>query len=220
MCGIAGKLSFEQGRGVDPGLIQRMCEVLAHRGPDDAAIWCDGPIGLGHRRLSVIDLTDAGRQPMCNTDGSLWIVLNGEIYNFLELRHELEQQGYRFRTRTDTEVLLHLYDRDGVDCLHRPGGRRGPGPLGIGAEHVAVKAVADLGDRGSGQQRRRPETLTDDVIHQVADRPALVGRRGRPLVVADLLDTGTELGHRRPEHRGYVHAASPETVPLTLRSAR
>ena len=119
MCGIAGKLSFEQGRGVDPGLIQRMCEVLAHRGPDDAAIWCDGPIGLGHRRLSVIDLTDAGRQPMCNEDGSLWVVLNGEIYNFPELRHELEQQGYRFRTRTDTEVLLQLYHRDGVDCLHR-----------------------------------------------------------------------------------------------------
>jgi asparagine synthase (glutamine-hydrolysing) len=70
-----------------------MCEVLAHRGPDDAGIWCDGPIGLGHARLSVIDLSDAGRQPMANEDGSLWIVLNGEIYNFLELRHELEQQG-------------------------------------------------------------------------------------------------------------------------------
>jgi asparagine synthase (glutamine-hydrolysing) len=119
MCGIAGKLSFEQGRNVEPELIQRMCEAIAHRGPDDGAVWCDGPIGLGHRRLSIIDLSEAGRQPMCNEDGSLWIVFNGEIYNFLELRHELEQQGYRFRSRTDTEVLLHLYHRDGVDCLHR-----------------------------------------------------------------------------------------------------
>jgi asparagine synthase (glutamine-hydrolysing) len=119
MCGIAGKLNFEQGRDVDPALIQRMCEVIAHRGPDDAGIWCDGEIGLGHRRLSIIDLSDAGRQPMCNEDGSLWIVFNGEIYNFVELRLELEMQGYRFRSQTDTEVLLHLYHRDGVECLQR-----------------------------------------------------------------------------------------------------
>jgi len=119
MCGIAGKWVFGQGRDVDPGLIQRMCDVIAHRGPDDAGMWCDGPIGLGHRRLSVIDLSAAGRQPMCNEDGSLWIVFNGEIYNFQELRLELEQQGYRFRSRTDTEVLLNLYHRDGVACLDR-----------------------------------------------------------------------------------------------------
>jgi asparagine synthase (glutamine-hydrolysing) len=119
MCGIAGRLNFEQDRDVDPGLIQRMCDVIAHRGPDDAGIWCDGPIGLGHRRLAIIDLSELGRQPMCNLDGSLWITFNGEIYNYLELRQELEEQGYRFRSRTDTEVILNLYHRDGVDCLQR-----------------------------------------------------------------------------------------------------
>ncbi|HXJ69179.1 MAG TPA: asparagine synthase (glutamine-hydrolyzing) [Verrucomicrobiae bacterium] len=119
MCGIAGKLNFEQDRAVDPGLIQRMCDVIAHRGPDDAGVWCDGPIGLGHRRLAVIDLSELGRQPMCTADGSLWITFNGEIYNYLELRQELEQHGYQFRSRTDTEVILNLYHRDGIECLQR-----------------------------------------------------------------------------------------------------
>ena len=117
MCGIAGRLNFEQDRNVDPELIQRMCDVIAHRGPDDAGIWCDGPIGFGHRRLAIIDLSELGRQPMSNADGSLWITFNGEIYNYLELRQELEMQGYQFRSRTDTEVILHLYHRDGVECL-------------------------------------------------------------------------------------------------------
>src|SRR5262249_51502401 len=113
MSGIAGRLNFEPGRDADPALLQRMCEAIAHRGPDDAGIWCAGPVGLGHRRLATLALTPAGRQPMCSEDGSLWIVLNGEIYNHVELRRELEQDGYRFRSRTDAEVLLHLYHRDG-----------------------------------------------------------------------------------------------------------
>jgi len=119
MCGIAGKLHFERDRPVDPELLARMCDTLAHRGPDNAGVWCDGPVGLGHRRLSVVDLSAAGHQPMTNEDGSLWIVFNGEIYNFPELRAELEWLGHRFRSRTDTEVVLHLYERLGADCLQR-----------------------------------------------------------------------------------------------------
>ncbi len=119
MCGIAGRMEFEPGRKADPELVQRMCDAIAHRGPDDAGVWAEGPVALGHRRLSIIDLSPAGHQPMPNSDGSLWIAFNGEIYNFLELRAELEREGHAFRSRTDTEVLLHLYQRDGVECLQK-----------------------------------------------------------------------------------------------------
>ena len=117
MCGIAGKLCFDPGRAVEEELLVRMCSVLSHRGPDDQGIYAEVPIGLGHRRLSIIDLSAAGHQPMGNDDGSVWIVFNGEIYNFMELRGELERAGFRFRSRTDTEVLLRLYERHGVGCL-------------------------------------------------------------------------------------------------------
>ncbi len=90
-----------------------------HRGPDDGGILCAGPVGLAHRRLSIIDLSPAGHQPMGNEDGSIWIVFNGEIYNFQELRPDLLQRGHRFRSQTDTEVILHLYEAHGVECLSR-----------------------------------------------------------------------------------------------------
>jgi asparagine synthase (glutamine-hydrolysing) len=118
VCGIVGRLNFRSGAPVDPHLIHQMCDLLAHRGPDGAGVDVRGPIGLGHRRLAIIDLSPAGRQPM--TDGlGLTITFNGEIYNFLELRAELERQGHRFRTKTDTEVLLAAYRQYGVDCVGR-----------------------------------------------------------------------------------------------------
>ena len=117
MCGIAGQLCFDPSRAVDETLLRRMCKALAHRGPDDEGIFTRGPIGLGHRRLSILDLSPAGHQPMSNDDGSVWITFNGEIYNFLELRRDLERAGVAFRSRSDTEVLLKLYEARGVDCL-------------------------------------------------------------------------------------------------------
>ncbi len=119
MCGIVGRLNFEPGRPVDRELVRRMAEALAHRGPDDQGLHVQGPVGLGHRRLSILDLSPAGHQPMANDDGSVRIVFNGEIYNFRELRQGLEQAGWRFRSRTDTEVLLRLYEALGVACLHQ-----------------------------------------------------------------------------------------------------
>ena len=119
MCGIAGKLFFDPSRHVDPALLARMNEVLAHRGPDDCGIYHRGQVGLAHRRLSIIDLSPAGHQPMSNADGTLWLVFNGEIYNFLELRDELSREGVAFRSKTDSEVILALYEREGVDCLRR-----------------------------------------------------------------------------------------------------
>jgi len=119
MCGIAGRYNFRSDRPVDRALVVGMCDLIAHRGPDESGVFTDGPIGLGHRRLSIIDLTPTGRQPMAGANGQTTIVFNGEIYNFPELRRDLEARGHQFRGRSDTEVLLAAYLEFGVDCLRR-----------------------------------------------------------------------------------------------------
>ncbi len=113
MCGIAGIIGFE-----DKALLRRMCKTIAHRGPDDEGFFFDKGVGLGHRRLSIIDLA-GGHQPMSNEDGSVWVVFNGEIFNFRELRRELEGRGHRFRTNSDTEVLVHGYEEYGMGIPNR-----------------------------------------------------------------------------------------------------
>jgi asparagine synthase (glutamine-hydrolysing) len=117
MCGIAG-IADVAGGVADEALLRAMTSVQAHRGPDGEAVVCRGPVGLGHRRLAIIDL-NTGDQPMANEDGSIWIVFNGEIYNFHELRRELEARGARFRTVSDTEVILKAYEADGPACVER-----------------------------------------------------------------------------------------------------
>ena len=124
MCGICGILGLGDGATFDAAVIERMTRVLRHRGPDDegryvaefAADGRPGRIGLGHARLSIIDPA-TGHQPLANEDESVWVVFNGEIYNFRELRGDLQSRGHVFRTRTDTEVIVHLYEERGVDCL-------------------------------------------------------------------------------------------------------
>lgn len=111
MCGIAG-FTWE-----DEALIGRMTRTLAHRGPDGSGLYTDDHVSLGHRRLSIIDLTENGRQPMANEDGSMWITFNGEIYNYRELRAGLLKHGHRFRSHTDSEVILHLYEERGIESL-------------------------------------------------------------------------------------------------------
>ena len=118
MCGICG-IARKDGAPVEAPALARMAAALAHRGPDDEGIETLGPVGLGHRRLSIIDLSPDGHQPMANEDGSVRIVFNGEIYNFRELRAGLEARGHRFRSRSDTEVIVHLYEELGTDCLTR-----------------------------------------------------------------------------------------------------
>ncbi len=135
MCGICGEIDFNKGVRVEP--IQRMCKVLTHRGPDDEGmVFIKGnqcmelirpypspfkqngfEVGLGHRRLSIIDLSSVAHQPMCNENGRIWIVYNGEIYNFQDLRKELEQKGHLFKSSSDTEVILHAYEEWDLDCL-------------------------------------------------------------------------------------------------------
>ena len=117
MCGICGKIYLDTGKKVDGNLIEKMCSVLSHRGPDDAGVYLKDNIGLGHRRLSVLDVSPAGHQPMTNEDGTIWIVCNGEIYNFIELRRDLEKKGHVFSSNSDTEVIIHLYEEKGVECL-------------------------------------------------------------------------------------------------------
>jgi asparagine synthase (glutamine-hydrolysing) len=116
MCGIAG-IANHTDQNVDPDLIDRMVVSLGHRGPDDKGTHVDGPLGFGFCRLAILDRSPAGHQPMQSADGNLWIVFNGEIYNYLELKKGLEAEGFTFRGGSDTEVLLALYQQKGPHCL-------------------------------------------------------------------------------------------------------
>src|SRR5258706_3778032 len=118
MCGIAGILKFDPGATVDEARLRRMRDVLRHRGPDAEGLVIAGHVGLAHRRLSIIDIA-GGRQPMASADQTLWITYNGEVYNFRELRAELETRGYRFTTNSDTEVVLRAYEAFGEACVER-----------------------------------------------------------------------------------------------------
>lgn len=124
MCGIAGQFNFERLEPVNPETIRLMARSIAHRGPDDEGYFIKGPIGLGFRRLSIIDLA-GGHQPMSDAEETVWVVFNGEIYNFKELRAELEGHGHQFRTRCDTEVIVHGYKQWGTGVFQRLNGMFG-----------------------------------------------------------------------------------------------
>jgi asparagine synthase (glutamine-hydrolysing) len=148
MCGISGLVNCG-----DKETLERMTCVQAHRGPDDAGTWDqrfpDGSyVGLGSRRLAIIDLSPAGHMPMCNEDRTVWITYNGEIYNFAELRRELQSKGHRFASHTDTEVVIHLYEQEGPECVKRLNGmfgfaicdlRSGTPTLFVARDHFGVK---------------------------------------------------------------------------------
>lgn len=120
MCGIVGLWNLNN-EPVSQQVLQRFTDVLTHRGPDGSGFFIDSDanLGLGHCRLAIIDITDTGRQPMSFGDGRYWIVFNGEIYNFVELKAELESHGYQFKTNSDPEVVLASYDKWGEDCQQR-----------------------------------------------------------------------------------------------------
>ena len=157
MCGISGLVNCG-----DTETLARMTNVQAHRGPDDSGLWerhfADGKyIGLGSRRLAILDLSPGGHMPMSNEDGTVWITYNGEIYNFAELRRELEGKGHRFRSHTDTEAVVHLYEEYGVDCLNRLNGMfafaicdsRGVSPkVFLARDHFGIKPLYYSGRGG------------------------------------------------------------------------
>jgi asparagine synthase (glutamine-hydrolysing) len=124
MCGICGQFNFEQQEPVYPKTIRRMARSIVHRGPDDEGYYISGPLGLGFRRLSIIDLA-GGHQPMSDKEEGVWVIFNGEIYNFKELRSELENCGHRFQTRSDTEVIVHGYKEWGTKVFNRLNGMFG-----------------------------------------------------------------------------------------------
>ena len=118
MCGIAGILHLD-GAPASSGVLKKMTDAIAHRGPDGEGQWVDGPVGLGHRRLAIIDLSEAGHQPMISPDHRYVLSYNGEVYNFQELRTELQAAGYWFQSQTDSEVVLHAFAQWGPECVHR-----------------------------------------------------------------------------------------------------
>lgn len=125
MCGITGIYNYKTNIIAEDRIIDDMNNVVIHRGPDDSGVYTHNEIGLGHRRLSIIDLSKAGQQPLCNEDGSIWLVFNGEIYNYVELIPELKSKGHIFKSKTDSEVIIHAYEEWGMDCVHRFNGMFG-----------------------------------------------------------------------------------------------
>jgi asparagine synthase (glutamine-hydrolysing) len=121
MCGINGILAINDAFPCDQGIAEAMAETMSHRGPDDSGTWSsrNGRVAFGHRRLSIVDLSPAGHQPMSNEDGTVWIAYNGEIYNHEALRRELERKGHRYRSHTDTETIVHLWEEEGPACVER-----------------------------------------------------------------------------------------------------
>lgn len=160
VCGLAGILALQPGHRPERAALQAMIHTLHHRGPDGFGIFQDGPIGLAHSRLSIIDLSNAGNQPMANQDGSVWVVFNGEIFNYIELRAELEARGYRFQSHSDTETIIHAYSEFGDAFVEKLNGQF---------------AIA-LWDK-----RRQRLLLTRD---RVGIRPMFFARHGQQLLFA------------------------------------
>jgi asparagine synthase (glutamine-hydrolysing) len=121
MCGVCGIFAFNDGFDADERLVERMSDRMVHRGPDDGGTWAsrDRRLAFGHRRLSIVDLSAAGHQPMTNEDGTVWITYNGEVYNHAKLRPELERKGHVYRSHTDTETIIHLWEEEGPRCVER-----------------------------------------------------------------------------------------------------
>lgn len=118
MCGICGIIHSNKDNRVNKNILEKMKEVMIHWGPDEEGTHLDGNVGLGFRRLSIIDL-GFGHQPMCNEDGTVWIVFNGEIYNHYEIRRELISRWHYYKTKCDTESIIHLYEEEGVEGLRK-----------------------------------------------------------------------------------------------------
>lgn len=194
MCGIAGIFHCGTPKPVDPARVVKMCDAIAHRGPDGSGVWTDAGVGLGHRRLSIIDL-EGSPQPMHSADGNAVIVFNGEIYNFRELRRELEGQGAVFRTDGDTEVILAAWQRWGIDCLDRLNGMfafalydRRNKELLLARDRLGVKPLfmAELSDGSLAFASELKGLLAHPLLRRVAD----------PLAVEDYMTWGYVPDHR------------------------
>ena len=182
MCGICGKLEFDIEANVAPNLLKQMADAIVHRGPDDEGYYLKGQIGLGFRRLSIIDLS-GGHQPLANEDDSIWIVFNGEIYNYQELRVLLLAKGHVFKTQSDTEVIVHLYEEYGRDCLEKLRGMFGfaiwdskKKSLFLARDRVGIKPLYYyLGEHFLSFGSEMKAILVDPAVRREID-PAMIDR--------------------------------------------
>ena len=169
MCGICGQVRIADGALVNQETIRRMARTIVHRGPDDEGYFFDGPAGLGFRRLSIIDLA-GGHQPMADAEESVWIVFNGEIYNHQELRSELEKLGHKFRTSSDTEVIIHGYKQWGLDVFNHLNGMFGVAIWDVKKRRLVVSRDA-MGIKL--------------IYYKIADGNLSFGSEIRPVLAAD-----------------------------------
>ena len=169
MCGICGQFNFVRREPVDADAVRRMTGTMVHRGPDDEGYFISGPVGLGFRRLSIIDLA-GGHQPMSDAEETVWVILNGEIYNFKELRAELEQRGHSFRTRSDTEVIVHGYKEWGMEVFDHLNGMFGVAIWDVEKQRLVVARDA-MGIKL--------------IYYRVADGQVTFGSEIRPILAAE-----------------------------------
>ena len=193
MCGIVGMVRAD-GASISAALLERMRDCLAHRGSDDAGLYLQGDVGLGVRRLAILDTTSAGHQPMANHDGTLWVVFNGEIYNYVELAEELRRAGHRLVSSSDTEVLLHLYEQFGKECLHRLNGMFAFA-VWDARERLLFAARDRLGIKPFYFHHRRDRFLFASEVKALVEADSSL-RRADDEALADYLFAGGALGAR------------------------
>jgi asparagine synthase (glutamine-hydrolysing) len=169
MCGICGQFNFVRQKPIEAEAVRRMTQTMVHRGPDDEGYFVSGPVGLGFRRLSIIDLA-GGHQPMSDAEETVWVILNGEIYNFKELRAELEQRGHSFRTRSDTEVIVHGYKEWGTEVFNHLNGMFGVAIWDVEKQRLVVARDA-MGIKL--------------IYYRVADGQVTFGSEIRPVLAAE-----------------------------------
>lgn len=196
MCGIAGYFYLDQEHTAEQALIQNMTDTLAHRGPDNGNYYLDGNVALGHRRLSIIDLSESANQPLCNEDQNVWVVFNGELYNFVGLRQELEKKGHHFRSRTDTEVIVHGYEEWGLECF-----KHFDGMMAVAIYDRNKKQIVIAKDRFG----KKPlyYTLRNGVFAFASELKALIAH---PAIEAKISSRAIE------RYLAYEYVPTPETI--------
>lgn len=189
MCGLAGMYNFRSFAPADRGALKRMTRLLVHRGPDDEGFYFTQALGLGHRRLSILDLSERGHQPMCTADGRFVIAYNGEVYNYLEIRKDLEADGHVFHTETDTEVILALYAQKGLECLQYLNGM-----FALAIWDSAARTLLLARDRVGIKPLYYAETA-DGIVFASEIKALLTSQQVSPRVVTAHIDTYLNFGY-------------------------
>jgi asparagine synthase (glutamine-hydrolysing) len=203
MCGITGIFEFERHQPIPEAFVHRMNETIIHRGPDDEGIYTGPGVGLGFRRLSIIDVA-GGHQPIANEDGTLWVMLNGEIYNYPELRTELEARGHKLATRSDTETIVHLYEEYGEGCFARLRG---------------MFAIALWDSRERKLLLARDRVGKKPLYYAANDRRILFGSELKSLLAADDLPRDIDR-EALSDYFSFGYVPAPKTIYKSARKLR